>query len=514
MTPRRRFWVLGAIVVAVAAAGGGIAFFGSSGARETRESPSSNAVIVGFCAACHRFPPPATLPRGRWRDRIAAMFEIVRTDPARRLEGLPSLEACVAYYESRAPEALPAIASTAEKGPGRLRLERSTYRVENLDPFPGVSHISLVHLFDDRNPEILVSEMRYGMVFVIQPAFPERRKRLLTRQTAQFHPCHAEVADLDRDGRRDVLVANLGTVTPSDVTQGSVLWLQQRTDGSFNAVTLAERLGRVADVQAADFDGDGDLDLAVAVFGWRRVGNILLLENETQDWSAPSFTPIVVDPRPGAIHVPVTDLDRDGRPDFVALISQQFEAVVAFLNRGAGSFEARELYAAEHPNWGSTGIQLVDLDCDGDTDVLFSNGDSLDDLTIKPYHGLQWLENRGGFPFTAHRLTDLYGASAAKAADLDGDGDLDIAASVFLPFIRPDNPNARRMESVVWLEQTAPGTFERHSLGVTDCHYPTLELGDLDRDGDADILLGTMSMAKKGDEPIPEWVVVMKNLGR
>src|SRR5262249_5228566 len=195
----------------------------------------------------------------------------------------------------------------------------------------------------------------------------------------------------------------------------------------------ASGLGRVADVQAADFDGDGDLDLVVAEFGWLNTGRVLLLENLTTDASRAVFIPSTIDPRHGTIHVPVTDLNGDGRPDFVALISQEHETVVAFLNVGDHRFQSEVIHAAPHPAFGSSGIQLVDLDGDGDQDVLMTNGDSMDSQMLRPYHGVQWLENRGSYPFRYHHLTSLYGAQRALAADLDGDGDRDIVVACFLP---------------------------------------------------------------------------------
>ena len=92
---------------------------------------------------------------------------------------------------------------------------------------------------------------------------------------------------------------------------------------------------------------------------------------------------------------------------FPALFAQQHESVVAFINRGQGlAFSPQTLYAAPHPNWGSSGIEPVDLDQDGDLDVLLTHGDTFDDFVLKPYHGIQWLENRGTQPFTPHSLAD------------------------------------------------------------------------------------------------------------
>ena len=79
---------------------------------------------------------------------------------------------------------------------------------------------------------------------------------------------------------------------------------------------------------------------------------------------------------------------------------------------------------APDPSFGSTGIQLVDMNADGKLDVLYTNGDIFDPAPLaKPYHGIRWLENQGAYPYQEHFVTQLSAAHAAVAADLTGAGD-------------------------------------------------------------------------------------------
>jgi hypothetical protein len=326
---------------------------------------------------------------------------------------------------------------------------------------------------------------------------------------APAHPAHAEVVDLDGDGIPDVLVADLGSFPPTDRRCGRVVWLRGEKDGSFTPVTLLDGVGRVADVQAADFRGVGKLDLVVAVFGWQSTGEILYLENRTADPRKPKFARRVLDKRHGTIHVPVADLDGDGRPDFVALISQEHEAVVAFLNRGGGNFTPKTLYRAPHPAYGSSGIQLVDLNGDGKLDVLYTNGDILDEpYLFKPYHGVQWLENKGGLRFEHHPLTPMYGVHRAVAGDLLGTGRQDVVAVSFLPRDKFPQRKKRKADAIVILEQVAPGKFERHSLAVGTNDHVTCAVGDLYGTGRLDVVVGNFHSPSR--HPVTIW----KNLGR
>jgi len=467
--------------------------------RESGESdtPSSASPVPTevrqACARCHALPPPDGLPREAWEPTIYMMKGFALQGVGAPTEGPPpiidfDLKRIVDYYQSLAPLSLPSPEPWPAPGGDPDRFARRAFRAEAAEGPPLVSNVAFLDLDGKGRPLVVATDMGAGLVLGAEPARSEGRLDVLGRVP---HPSHVVTADLDADGRADLIVADLGIVGPGDDAKGSVVWLRRQPDGAFRAFTLADRLPRVADVQAADFDQDGDLDLVVAAFGWRWIGGIYLLENRTTDWTRPSFVRRELDPRTGAIHVPVADLNGDGRLDFVALIAQQHETVVAFLGDGRGGFRRETIDAAPHPGWGSSGLSLVDFDRDGDLDALVTNGDMLDDFRVKPYHGIRWLENRGSFPWVPHPIAGLPGVERARAADLDGDGDLDIVACTFVPSaeekgpaVLPDPP------SLVWLEQTAPGLFVRHTLERAG-HHVSLDIADYDRDGDMDLVVGS-----------------------
>src|SRR4029079_19624978 len=145
-----------------------------------------------------------------------------------------------------------------------------------------------------------------------------------------------------------------------------------------------------------------------------------------------------------------------------------------------------------------------------DLDVIMTNGDMFDDDILKPYHGVQWLENISGsggarLRFVADPLAHLAGAHRAVAADLDGDGDLDIAVSAFSGVV--GGKAAEALPSLVWLEQTARGRFERHTIAIGTPASPTLDAGDVDGDGDVDLVTGVFKLQSSSEE----WMIVWEN---
>jgi len=474
-----------------------------SGARLARRpvaiSPAvaikREAEIREACTLCHRWPPPSILPKRAWAGKVEKMFSLANVG-LRAKFNRPILalrpEEVTAYFEALAPEELDTPPWGPDAGGSGLELERRGLTgVPPGEKLPGTGNVRLVELFPEiPGPELVVSDMLSGWISWTDPKNLKMGLEGIARLAA---PDHAAAVDLDKDGRIDLLVAELGQVMPSDKKLGGVVWLRQMDGRRFEPIRIAGNLGRVADAEAVDFDGDGDLDVVVAEFGWITVGRVLLLENRSeQGGGIPTFLQRTLDDRVGSIHVPVVDLNKDGRPDIVALISQQSEAVVAFVNRGKGLFERREIFTAPHPHWGFCGLEMIDLDGDGDLDALVTNGDTMDDMIrIKPYQGISWLENRGAYPWVHHVIARHYGVMRAQAIDLDGDGDKDVVASTWLPELEEAERSKYGLPGLAWYEQRPGGVFVPHALAADHCDRPTLDVGDIDGDGRPEIVTGT-----------------------
>jgi len=204
------------------------------------------------------------------------------------------------------------------------------------------------------------------------------------------------------------MVGVLGMLFPNNDKIGSVVILENDGHANFKKYLVIDKIARVSDVRAGDLDNDGDMDLAVAQFGYDD-GETRWIENKG-NWK---FESHILQNLSGPINVEIVDIDNDGDLDIVSLVSQEWEEIYCYINDGKGNFQPKLMWGSSNQDYGSSGISMCDLDRDGDMDILYTNGDAFDYIPPqgRPWHGVQWLENKGNLNFEFHRLCNFTGAT-------------------------------------------------------------------------------------------------------
>jgi FG-GAP-like repeat len=271
---------------------------------------------------------------------------------------------------------------------------------------------------------------------------------------ASVHAC-----DLDGDGELEIVGASMADDSIHYWKQDGGnpdSWVKQVIGSQFYGATS---------VYASDLDSDGDLDVIGAaddageVAWWRNDGSSPI------DWSMHYLT--VRDVYPQKVHA--TDIDLDGDQD-VLHASSGFHTITLWLNDGR-----------RNPGWVEQIVGGVFREAKSVTSGDFDGDGRIDVVGGSPYAGggVVWWRNAGGSPIDWQRLpidASFSGAHGLQAADVDGDGNLDVVGVSYEGIVswwRNDGGNP-----VAWTKQ----------ILIEGWYWAGVALAaDLDGDGDLDI---------------------------
>jgi hypothetical protein len=348
----------------------------------------------------------------------------------------------------------------------------------------------------------------------------------------------AHFADLDNDGDADLVLGGRPPARAGEESErGAVMVLDNDGHGHFADRSAARIPAELGDgvplaLDVADLDQDGRLDLIVGRAGRQRTGDYfpsVLMANRDGTYRVlpdlprdPGFTWALM----------ATDFDADGRPDLLvprdAFATHQVperpadavpcdqddgtsHTVANWINsayrggaRGAPAFGRASLHAGyETPLLSPMGIAAGDLDRDGLTDYFFTNAGSPLLLVARAGGGFDDRTEAAGLALAVAPLDGgieeaIPVSWSALARDLDRDGRLDLLVTFgVIPVARPGAANT--------VYRQDPGlrfTAERDTGFELPGSWSSLATGDFDEDGDDDLVVGSQTLLLRGcDRP-------------
>lgn len=296
------------------------------------------------------------------------------------------------------------------------------------------------------------------------------------------------LVDFDRAGSIS-FATTIGSLQPTELSTGAIYQIMGK-----ESKRLPFSFHRPTNLVAEDLNGDGTTELVLTEYG-NLMGTLTLLSTKSDG----SFERKTLLNQSGSFKTVVKDMNKDGRLDLIVGTAQGDEGITILYQEDNLSFRPEKVLRFS-PVYGTSWFELYDYDGDGDDDIITVHGDNADESYVsKPYHGLRLHINNGENEFEEKYFYALNGATRVVVNDFDQDGDTDFGLLSTFPDYEKEG-----LSAFVYLENNDTDKFDFRALKFKDSNRARWFLmtdGDIDNDGDIDIVLSALSIAFA---PVPD----------
>jgi hypothetical protein len=409
------------------------------------------------CSKCHAFPPPKSMLQRDWEyGAIPYLEDLLRLQQLKNYDEktvrkvLDNWSKIKDYY----------IKNGSLKNPGEQASREDPIQSFNAKEVLKGTDVSAI-FYHQAHKALYVGDTKTRTAIVLN-----NQGKILNRFELNKIPSFFCVSD------NNIIVCGINSLDPLDSKQGEV----GHIDPDGNYIRLLNGLNRPT--KYLEFQHNMASHSILLEYGIR-LGKVTLFRDMKEIFTINLS---------GGIDCEIIHEPDNQNTTLYVLFAQEHECIIR-LSLGSNDEVQQDVLIKKQPGWGFTAMDILDFDNDGELEILTSNGDTTEFRSNpRTYHGIR------AYDIAQDGLNEswfvpVHGVMDFVSLDYNNDGQLDLASVSYFGDFK-NNPEQGAMIH----QNKSNGEFVSRPLPQSEkSRWCRIGKGDLDLDGDDDLILGALN---------------------